>query len=173
MPHALSLIFFSSFSLFLFIFRSLHFSIIFHLSLLLFPLDNLFLLISLKHINLLTIDPWVPILHFHIFSFSLGFISGFNNHLINIHLTIPRKIPKLAQLYSEYIIIFILKIIGYFWGVTVNLTSDSLDMHKYCKTRENFNFLKNGKIVISVKIKIFSRSWMTKWTSPLESSREI
>ena len=43
----------------------------------------------------------------------------------------------------------------------------------WCKTRENYNFLKNGKMVISVKIRNFSRSWMTKWTSPLESSREI
>ena len=49
--------FFSSFSLFLFIFRSLHFSIILHLSLLLFSLAHLFLIISLRHINLLTIDP--------------------------------------------------------------------------------------------------------------------
>ena len=37
-----------------------------------------------------------------------------------------------------------------------------------CKTRENSNFLKKGKIVISVKIQIFSRSRMTKWTSLLE-----
>ena len=42
-----------------------------------------------------------------------------------------------------------------------------------CKTRENSNFLKKSKIVISVKIQNFSRSWMTKQTSPLESSREI
>ena len=42
-----------------------------------------------------------------------------------------------------------------------------------CKTRENSNFLKNGKIVISVKIQNFSRSRMTKRTSPLKSSREI
>ena len=42
-----------------------------------------------------------------------------------------------------------------------------------CKTQENANFLKNGKMVISVKIENFSRSWMTKQTSPLESSREI
>ena len=42
-----------------------------------------------------------------------------------------------------------------------------------CKTWENSNFLKNGKMVISVKILIFSRSWMMKWTSPLESSLEI
>ena len=42
-----------------------------------------------------------------------------------------------------------------------------------CKTRENSNFLKNGKMVISVKIRNFSRSRMTKRTSPLESFREI
>ena len=42
-----------------------------------------------------------------------------------------------------------------------------------CKTRENFNFLKKGKMVISVRIQNFSRSRMTKRTSPLESSREI
>ena len=42
-----------------------------------------------------------------------------------------------------------------------------------CKTRETSNFQKNGKTVISVKTQKFSRSWMTKMTSPLESSREI
>ena len=42
-----------------------------------------------------------------------------------------------------------------------------------CKTRENFNFLKKGKLVISVKIRNFYRSQMMKRTSPLESSREI
>ena len=42
-----------------------------------------------------------------------------------------------------------------------------------CKTRENSNFLKNDKIVISVKIRNFSSSLMMKRTSPLESSREI
>ena len=42
-----------------------------------------------------------------------------------------------------------------------------------CKTRENFNFRKKGKIVISVKIQNFSRSQMMKRTSPLESSHEI
>ena len=45
------------------------------------------------------------------------------------------------------------------WGVT--------------KTPENSNFLKKGKMVISVKIRNFSRSWMTKRTLPLESSYEI
>ena len=42
-----------------------------------------------------------------------------------------------------------------------------------CKTRENSNFLKNDKMVISIKIQNFSRSWMTKRTSPLKLSREI
>ena len=42
-----------------------------------------------------------------------------------------------------------------------------------CETRENSNFLKKGKMVISVKIQNFSRSRMTKRTSPLESSHEI
>ena len=41
------------------------------------------------------------------------------------------------------------------------------------KTRKNSNFLKNGKMVISAKIRNFSKSPMTKRTSPLESSCEI
>ena len=41
------------------------------------------------------------------------------------------------------------------------------------KPRENPNFLKKGRMVILVKIWNFSRSRMTKRTSPLESSREI
>ena len=46
-------------------------------------------------------------------------------------------------------------------------------IHDLCKTRENSNFRKKGKIVILVKIQNFSRSRMMKQTSPLESSREI
>ena len=42
-----------------------------------------------------------------------------------------------------------------------------------CKTRENSNFLKKSKIVISVKIQNFSISRMTKRTSPLQSSLKI
>ena len=42
-----------------------------------------------------------------------------------------------------------------------------------CKTRENSNFLKKGKIIISVKVQNFYRSQMTKRTSPLESSHEV
>ena len=42
-----------------------------------------------------------------------------------------------------------------------------------CETPENPDFLRKDKIVISVKIRNFSRSRMTKRTSPLESSREI
>ena len=42
-----------------------------------------------------------------------------------------------------------------------------------CKTRENSNFFKKGKMVILVKIRNFYRSRMTKRTSLLESSHEI
>ena len=42
-----------------------------------------------------------------------------------------------------------------------------------CNTRENSNVLKKGKMVISVKIRNFSRSRIMKRTSPLESSHEI
>ena len=42
-----------------------------------------------------------------------------------------------------------------------------------CKTRENSNFLKKGKIVILIKIQNFSRSRMTKRISPLKSSHKI
>ena len=42
-----------------------------------------------------------------------------------------------------------------------------------CETPGNPDSLKEGKLVISVKIRNFSRSRMTKRTSPLESSREI
>ena len=42
-----------------------------------------------------------------------------------------------------------------------------------CETPRKSNFMKIGKMVISVKIRNFSRSWITKWTSPLELSREI
>ena len=41
------------------------------------------------------------------------------------------------------------------------------------KPQENSNFLKKSKMVISVKIWNFSRSQMTKRTSPLKSSHEI
>ena len=50
---------------------------------------------------------------------------------------------------------------------------NSKNIPTVCKTRENSNFLKNGKIIISVKIQNFSRSRMMKRTSSLESSREI
>ena len=43
----------------------------------------------------------------------------------------------------------------------------------FVKPRENSNFMKNGKMIIFVKIRNFSRFQMTKRTSPLESSREI
>ena len=42
-----------------------------------------------------------------------------------------------------------------------------------CETPENSNILKNGKILISVKIIFFFRYQITKRSLPLESSREI
>ena len=42
-----------------------------------------------------------------------------------------------------------------------------------CKTRENSDFLKNGKMVISAENPEFSRSRITKRTFPLKSSYEI
>ena len=42
-----------------------------------------------------------------------------------------------------------------------------------CKTREKSNFIKKGKIVISVKIRNFSRSRMTKRTFSLKSSHKF
>ena len=47
------------------------------------------------------------------------------------------------------------------------------DIYHFCETPENPNFLRKDKMVISVKIRNFSRSQMTKRTSSLESSREI
>ena len=40
-----------------------------------------------------------------------------------------------------------------------------------CETPKNPDFLRKDKMVISIKIQNFSRSLMTKRTSPLESSR--
>ena len=54
-----------------------------------------------------------------------------------------------------------------------DLVKDVYMSQPICKTRENYNFLKNGKMVILVKIRNISRYWMTKRTLPLESSREI
>ena len=48
-----------------------------------------------------------------------------------------------------------------------------LDEGYMCEIPRKSNFLKKGKMVILVKIRNFSRSWMTKRISSLESSREI
>ena len=61
----------------------------------------------------------------------------------------------------------------YYVVIVQNFGTKFLLRRGECKTRENFNFRKKGKMVISVKIQNFYRSWMTKQTSPLESSREI
>ena len=45
---------------------------------------------------------------------------------------------------------------------TCSLDTYAMIKQHACKTRENSNFLKNGKMVISVKIQNFSSSRMTK-----------
>ena len=58
--------------------------------------------------------------------------------------------------------------------VDVNFRDEILLRGEECKTREKtLIFLKNGKTVISVENRKFSRSRMMKRTSPLNSSREI
>ena len=47
------------------------------------------------------------------------------------------------------------------------------ERERECETQKKYNFLKKGKMVISVKIQNFYRSRMMKQTSSLESSREI
>ena len=61
----------------------------------------------------------------------------------------------------------------YFFFCDFLETSLSYIILAICETPENLDFLRKGKMVISVKIRNISRSWMTKRTSPLESPREI
>ena len=58
----------------------------------------------------------------------------------------------------------------YGWDVLFSTYTDETPV---VKSRKNSIFLKNGKTVISIGNRKFSRSRMTKWTSPLNSSREI
>ena len=56
----------------------------------------------------------------------------------------------------------------------VNFGDEILLRGGECETLEkNSFFLKKGKTVISVENRKFSKSWMTKRTAPLNSSREI
>ena len=55
----------------------------------------------------------------------------------------------------------------------VNFGDEILLTGGECKTQKNSIFLKKGKTVISVENRKFSKSQMTKWTAPLNSSREI
>ena len=57
--------------------------------------------------------------------------------------------------------------------VCVNFGDEILLRGEESKTREKFNFLKNGKTVISVENRKFSRSKMTKRTSSLNFSLKI
>ena len=57
--------------------------------------------------------------------------------------------------------------------VCVNFGDEILLRGEECKPGKNSIFQKNGKTVISIENRKFSRSWMTKQTSPLNSSLEI
>ena len=57
-------------------------------------------------------------------------------------------------------------------GVSIRFVGDNI-LWWYCETPENPDFLRKDKMVISVKIRNFSRSRMTKRTSPLELSHEM
>ena len=50
----------------------------------------------------------------------------------------------------------------YYWNGLKRHVGDFVQRCLTCKTRENSNFMKNGKMVISVKIQNFSRSRMMK-----------
>ena len=55
----------------------------------------------------------------------------------------------------------------------VNFGDEILLRGENVKPEKNSIFMKNGKTVISVENRKFSRSRMTKRTAPLNSSREI
>ena len=55
----------------------------------------------------------------------------------------------------------------------VEFQDEILSRRGECETPRKSNFLIKDKIVISVKIRNFSRSRIMKRISPLESSREI
>ena len=62
--------------------------------------------------------------------------------------------------------------------VCLNFSDEILLRGVECNTRENLNFFEkgqNGKLPLLYKLQNwkFSKSWMMKRTSPLDSSREI
>ena len=57
--------------------------------------------------------------------------------------------------------------------VCVNFGDEILLKGEACKTRKKFNFVGKGKTIILVGNQKFSRSRMTKHTSPLNLSHEI
>ena len=67
------------------------------------------------------------------------------------------------------------------WLTLYEITFQVRDMYwwttlirgRNCETPRKSNFSKKGKIVILVKIRNFSKSQMTKRTSPLQSSSKI
>ena len=92
--------------------------------------------------------------------------------LKNIFLTSIYQVPKNFPEKLKNIVEYLFRIEN-FVDISFEIIPPLFKTDGSYKTRENSNFLKNGKLVISVKIRNFSRSWMMKRTSPLESSHEI
>ena len=79
---------------------------------------------------------------------------------------------SLSKLTKSSLSFVLLSILWAFWLSNLALCLGALSL-SLCETRENPIFSKMGKIVILIKTQNFSRSWMTKQTYPLKSSREI
>ena len=128
------------------------------------------------------------ILFYHIFSYTILYchilyICVFTPTIELIFTTDSRGnlimfvIPYIFILYFSYTIFSYDFHILYFHIICrihfMSLTLYFLYLYTGCETSKNPDFLRKDKMVISVKIQNFSRSRMTKRTSPLESSREI
>ena len=92
------------------------------------------------------------------FIYSTRATRGYRQHAISL------KISCLEKKFRERNSDFFLRSTELGWSSRVGPS---------VKPEKNLNFLKKGKMVISVKIRNFSRSRMMKRTSPLELSRKI
>ena len=101
----------------------------------------------------------------------LGCLKAFSDSLASRHAS-KTLLKTLRQL--NYLTITRLDI-SFLVSIVNQFLQSPCDSHwdAAVKPRENSNFLKKGKMVISEKIRNFSRSRMTKRASLLESSREI
>ena len=86
----------------------------------------------------------------------------------NVYMKIPKGFTLPEAMNSKPRSMYSIKFQRSLYGL-----KQSGQMWYNCETLRKSNFLKKGKMIISVKIHNFSRSWMAKRTSPLESSHEI